>query len=115
MKKQVLIIGLGPGGIEAANLAADLGYEVTAFEKEKEGGVCLNSGCIPSKTLLNSAKIAWLGQGGKNYGVLGAQEAYIDHSLVLKRKERTIRRLGLGIKAGLEGRVKVIHSQAEIL
>ena len=52
----LLVIGAGPGGYAAAFRAADLGKKVTIIEKEAElGGVCLNKGCIPSKTLLHLA------------------------------------------------------------
>ena len=53
----LLVIGAGPGGYAAAFRAADLGKKVTIIEREAElGGVCLNKGCIPSKTLLGSCK-----------------------------------------------------------
>ena len=56
IKTQVLVIGSGPGGYTAAFRAADLGKEVTLIERyESLGGVCLNVGCIPSKTLLHTA------------------------------------------------------------
>ncbi|NBQ34808.1 MAG: FAD-dependent oxidoreductase, partial [Gammaproteobacteria bacterium] len=51
IKTQVVVIGSGPGGYTAAFRAADLGLEVTLVERfENLGGVCLNVGCIPSKT-----------------------------------------------------------------
>ena len=50
--KEIVVIGAGPGGYAAAFRAADLGKKVTLVDKNKElGGVCLNRGCIPSKTL----------------------------------------------------------------
>lgn len=55
MKKHVVVIGSGPGGYPAALRAAELGAEVTVIEKGPTGGVCLNCGCIPSKTLLHIA------------------------------------------------------------
>ncbi|MBN3553491.1 dihydrolipoyl dehydrogenase [Fictibacillus nanhaiensis] len=54
-KRQLVIIGGGPGGYHAAIRAAQLGIEVTLIEKEKLGGVCLHKGCIPSKSLTQSA------------------------------------------------------------
>ncbi|WP_026677100.1 dihydrolipoyl dehydrogenase [Fictibacillus gelatini] len=54
-KRQLIIIGGGPGGYNAAIRAAQLGMEVTLIEKEKLGGVCLNKGCIPSKVLTYAA------------------------------------------------------------
>ena len=56
-KKKVVVIGGGPGGYAAAFRCADLGCEVTLIdERETLGGVCLNEGCIPSKTLLHIAE-----------------------------------------------------------
>ncbi|MDN4524287.1 dihydrolipoyl dehydrogenase [Fictibacillus fluitans] len=54
-KRQLIIVGGGPGGYNAAIRAAQLGQEVTLIEKEELGGVCLNTGCIPSKTLTHAA------------------------------------------------------------
>ncbi|MFC7370093.1 dihydrolipoyl dehydrogenase [Fictibacillus iocasae] len=54
-KKQLIIIGGGPGGYHAAIRAAQLGLEVLIIEKEKLGGVCLHKGCIPSKSLTHAA------------------------------------------------------------
>ena len=53
----LIVIGAGPGGYVAAERAAAKGLKVLLIENRKLGGVCLNEGCIPSKTLLNSAKI----------------------------------------------------------
>ncbi|MDR0645703.1 MAG: dihydrolipoyl dehydrogenase [Elusimicrobiota bacterium] len=55
MTKKVIVIGAGPGGYPAALKAASLGAQVTLIEKNKAGGVCLNCGCIPSKSLLDAA------------------------------------------------------------
>lgn len=56
MKYQVAIIGGGPAGYTAAEAAGKAGLSVVLFEKQSLGGVCLNEGCIPTKTLLYSAK-----------------------------------------------------------
>ena len=56
MKYQVAIIGGGPAGYTAAETAGKAGLSVIMFEKQALGGVCLNEGCIPTKTLLYSAK-----------------------------------------------------------
>jgi len=69
-KKQLIIIGAGPGGYAAAFLASDLGIKVTLIDNEKNpGGVCLYKGCIPSKALLHVAKIISESEGAKNFGV----------------------------------------------
>ncbi len=53
----VIVIGSGPGGYIAAERAGDAGLKVLIIEKEQLGGVCTNWGCIPTKSLLNSAKL----------------------------------------------------------
>lgn len=58
MQTEVVVIGSGPGGYTAAFRAADLGKKVVLIERyDVLGGVCLNVGCIPSKTLLHAAKV----------------------------------------------------------
>ena len=57
MKYQLIIIGGGPAGYTAAEAAGKAGLSVVLFEKNSLGGVCLNEGCIPTKTLLYSAKV----------------------------------------------------------
>ena len=56
LMKDLIVIGAGPGGYEAAAHAGSLGKNVILFEENKLGGTCLNVGCIPTKTLLKSAK-----------------------------------------------------------
>ena len=69
-KKQLIIIGAGPGGYAAAFLASDFGLQVTLIDNEKNpGGVCLYRGCIPSKALLHVAKVISESEEAKNFGV----------------------------------------------
>ncbi|MBK8550790.1 MAG: dihydrolipoyl dehydrogenase [Ignavibacteria bacterium] len=69
-KKQLIIIGAGPGGYAAAFLAADLGIVTTLIDSEPNpGGVCLYRGCIPSKALLHVAKVISESAEAKNFGV----------------------------------------------
>ena len=71
------------------------------IEKERLGGVCLNEGCIPTKTLLYSAKIFDNIQNGEKYGVT-AENIRLDHEKVIKRKDKTIKILASGIKSALK-------------
>ena len=57
MRYDVAIIGGGPAGYTAAERAGSAGLSTIIFEKNTFGGVCLNEGCIPTKTLLYSAKV----------------------------------------------------------
>lgn len=69
-KKQLIVIGAGPGGYAAAFLAADLGINTTIIDTEDNpGGVCLYKGCIPSKALLHIAKVISESEEAKSFGV----------------------------------------------
>src|SRR5439155_11274347 len=65
----IAIIGGGPGGYVAAIRAAQLGKKVVLVEKERVGGLCLNWGCIPSKSLLWNAEVVNLVRDGETYGI----------------------------------------------
>ncbi len=69
-KRDLVIIGGGAGGLVVASVAAQLGLKVTLIEKEKKlGGDCLHYGCVPSKTLIQSAKVAALMRRGSEFGL----------------------------------------------
>ena len=69
MSKKLTIIGSGPGGYVAAIRAAQLGFFVTVIEKAEIGGVCLNWGCIPTKSLLKSAEVFNYSKAASHYGI----------------------------------------------
>src|SRR5690554_5896294 len=95
----VLILGGGPGGYVAAIRAAQLGAKVAVVEKERLGGVCLNWGCIPTKTLLKTAKLYKDIQKAETFGIVGIDKSSIkvDWKLLLKRKDRVVNQLVNGI------------------
>ena len=69
-RKQLVVVGGGPGGYPAAFLAADKGLHVTMVDQEPNpGGVCLYRGCIPSKALLHIAKVIGESREAKKWGV----------------------------------------------
>jgi len=90
----LLIIGGGPAGYVAAERAGQAGLKVVLFEKEAMGGVCLNEGCIPTKTLLYGAKIYENVLQGAKYGVF-ADNPRFDYRKMVSRKKRVVRRLVL--------------------
>ena len=100
MKYQVAIIGAGPAGYTAAEMAGKAGLSVVLFEKSSVGGVCLNEGCIPTKTLLYTAKMYDMARHASKYAmqVAGAE---VDLPKVIARKGKIIRKLVLGIKSKL--------------
>ena len=68
-KYDLLIIGAGPGGYEAAFYAQKLGMKVAIVEKDKVGGTCLNRGCIPTKALMHSSDVYRDARNGADVGV----------------------------------------------
>lgn len=66
---QLIVIGAGPGGYEAALRAAKLGLKTAVVEKREAGGTCLNRGCIPTKTLLHSSQVYHDAKHGAHIGV----------------------------------------------
>jgi len=100
----LLIIGGGPAGYVAAERAGHKGLNVVLFEKNKMGGVCLNEGCIPTKTLLYSAKTYENALHGDKYGVYGDNIRF-DFSKIAARKDKVVRKL----VAGVEGKMKLHH------
>ncbi len=111
----LIVIGGGPAGYVAAERAGHAGLKVLLFEKRSLGGVCLNEGCIPSKALLNSAKIYEKAIHGSQYGV-EIEGAKIDHQKVMKRKSKVVDMLVGGVAAKMKKhKVKVIKEAATII
>lgn len=97
----LIVLGGGPAGYIAAERAGDAGLSVALIEKQFLGGVCLNEGCIPSKTLLNSAKIYDYAKFSEKYGVT-TKDAILDHGAVISRKNKVVKMLTAGVKAALK-------------
>ncbi len=86
----LIVIGAGSGGLVSAYIAATVKAKVTLIEKHQMGGDCLNTGCVPSKALLRSAKIAHYIQQADKYGIKDAS-ARVDFSAVMDRVQQAIR------------------------
>ena len=108
------IIGGGPAGYVAAENAGAKGLKVVLFEKRELGGVCLNEGCIPTKTLLYSAKMYDHATGGKKYGITAGEVIY-EYKKIADRKTKVVRKLVAGIRMKMEAHnVEVVHGEAFI-
>ncbi len=92
----VIVIGGGPGGYVAAIRAAQLGRKVAVVEREALGGVCLNWGCIPTKSLLRNAEIANILGEGKEYG-FSFDNLSLNYAVAQKRSRQVSERLVKGI------------------
>ncbi|MBM3135850.1 MAG: FAD-binding protein, partial [Chloroflexi bacterium] len=105
----VVIIGAGPGGYVAAIRAAQLGLRVALVEREQVGGLCLNWGCIPTKTLLRSAELLWLlRHQAPAYGVR-AQGLQFDWAQAQARQAEVVRYLRGGLEVLLYKNQVAVH------
>ncbi|MCQ2456506.1 MAG: dihydrolipoyl dehydrogenase [Clostridia bacterium] len=110
----LIILGGGPAGYNAAERAAHGGLKTLVFEERALGGVCLNEGCIPTKTLLYSAKILDYAHHGEKYGVT-VEGAKLDHAKVVDRKDKVVKTLVSGVGAKMKGAgVTVVNGTAKI-
>lgn len=101
MTYDLIVLGGGPGGYLAAERAGHAGLKTLLIEKRFLGGVCLNEGCVPSKTFLYSAKIYDYARFSDHYGVTCEGVKY-DHKAVLDRKAKVVSTLVGGIRAMLK-------------
>ena len=114
MKYDVAIIGGGPAGYTAAERAAAGGLSTLLFEKNALGGVCLNEGCVPTKTLLSSAKTYDNIQHAPKYAVK-AENPSFDLGKIIARKNKVVKKLTAGIRMKMtEQGVNLIAGAAEI-
>ena len=110
----LIILGGGPAGYNAAERAAHGGLKTLVIEERALGGVCLNEGCIPTKTLLYSAKIYDYAKHSADYGVTFGS-ATIDHKFVVERKNKVVKQLVSGIGAKLKkAGVEVVNATASV-
>lgn len=115
MNYDVAIIGGGPAGYTAAGLAGKNGLKTILFEKDALGGVCLNEGCVPTKTLLYSAKVLQTIKDANKYGIDCDNPAF-DLSKIIQRKNKIIRKLNAGVRTKMqEAHVEVITGEAQII
>ena len=117
MSKQydIIIVGGGPGGYVAAIKAGQLGAKVALVEKEVVGGICLNHGCIPTKTFLKSSKAFETLKNAKAYGLTTTGELGFDWTQIVGRKDRVVKQLTGGVTFLLKkNKVDVYNGFGEI-
>ena len=114
MKYDVAIIGGGPAGYTAAECAAKGGLSTILFEKNALGGVCLNEGCVPTKTLLYSAKTYDNIRHASKYAVK-AENPSFDLGKIIARKNKVVKKLTAGIRMKMtEAGATVVNAEASI-
>ncbi|MFR9165521.1 MAG: dihydrolipoyl dehydrogenase [Dysgonomonas sp.] len=115
MTYDVAVIGGGPAGYTAAERAAANGLTTILFEKNTIGGVCLNEGCIPTKTLLYSAKTLDNIKSAPKYGITTEGNFGFDLGKIIARKNKIVKKLTAGIRMRLaEHNVAIITGTATI-
>src|SRR4029079_15567555 len=97
MSKHLAILGAGPGGYVAAIRAAQLGAQVTVVENQALGGVCLNSGCIPSKALLSVVELGDKAKKAADFGLTIQGPVGYDLARMVARKNKVVEGLVKGI------------------
>lgn len=98
MDYDVLVIGSGPGGYVAAIRASQLGMKAAVIEKENVGGICLNWGCIPTKSLLKSAQAYEYAVHAADYGVSIEGKVKADFSAMVKRSRGVADNMSKGVQ-----------------
>ena len=97
MKYDIIVIGSGPGGYVAAIRASQLGKKVAIVEKAELGGVCLNWGCIPTKTLLKSAQVYTYCKNAAHYGVAIEGDVKPDWEKIVARSRTVAETMSKGV------------------
>jgi len=109
-----IVVGAGQAGPSLANRLAGAGMKVAFVERNKFGGTCVNTGCIPTKTMVASAYAAHLARRGAEYGVSIASEIRVDMNKVKARKDAVVAQSARGVESWLRGNsnIAVYHGHA---
>ena len=113
----VVVIGAGPGGYSVAEDLAKQNKKVVVIEKLHAGGVCLNVGCIPTKTLLRTSKIFEYVKSAENFGVdVDIKSLSINWKKALDRKNKVTSKLKMGVEGLLKSnKVELVYGEASVV
>ena len=116
MTYDAIIIGAGQAGVPLANAMVKAGWKTALVEREHVGGTCINEGCTPTKTMVASARVAYLSRRGVDYGTLHGDmhgETRVDMTIVRKRKRDIVESFRGGSQKRLEANgVDLIFGEA---
>src|SRR5206468_11103817 len=101
-KYDAIVIGTGQAGPSLAVRLAGTGMKVAVIERKRFGGTCVNSGCIPTKTLVASARAAHIARRAGDYGVTVRSSIAVDMKKVKMRKDAVVRHSSEGLKKWLK-------------
>ena len=111
----LIVIGAGPGGYVAAIRAAQLGLRTAVVEREHVGGICLNWGCIPTKSLLRNAEVLSLLKRGKEFGFT-FDNLQVDFAGAIRRSRQVSGRLVKGVQALLKkNKIDLVKGEGRLL
>lgn len=109
------IIGAGPAGFTAALIACGQGKSAVLFEKDKIGGVCLNKGCIPTKTVMHSAELYKDVKNAENIGII-AKDVQLDWTKVMEHKDKVVERLRNALTKTLQTKgAEIVLKEAKVV
>lgn len=116
MKYDILVIGSGPGGYVAAIRASQLGFKVAIVERAELGGICLNWGCIPTKSLLKSAEVYNYLQHAENYGIKAGEGFAPNFAQIVERSRGVASKMNKGVEYLLKkNKIDVLVGTAKVL
>ncbi|MBC8449283.1 MAG: dihydrolipoyl dehydrogenase [Chloroflexi bacterium] len=111
----LIVVGAGPGGYVAGIRAAQLGLRTAVVEREEVGGVCLNWGCIPTKSLLRNAEVISLLERGKEFGFT-FDNLQVDFAVAIQRSRQVSQRLVKGIHGLLKkNKIDLVQGEGRLL
>ncbi len=110
----LIVVGAGPGGYEAAAIGAGDGLKTLLIERDQLGGTCLNRGCVPTKCLCRSAEVIETARSAAEFGIVVDDAPRVDIAAVIGRKNDLVEELRQGVALTV-AKADVIYGEAEFV